>query len=180
MKNLNKILTLAALSIFSSTGFAAPLPHTIVVQDKAVVPVLKIEVIRTIKGQAPVRQVAATIFEVSNKGKDIIAREVYLEDNQTQFSEKKLAVPVLQKGSVIVPTSKIEVATKLTQQGQTLAERKEISAEGVEFKEGQAPVRRGLKLDQESHMGSPAKVSHAVLSENGHTTKDVVILSKPE
>lgn len=180
MKKLNKILTAAIFTTFTSALWAAPLPYTIVVQDKAVVPVLKTEVISTVKGQAPVRQVAATIFEVSNQGKDIIAREVYLEDNQAQFSERKLPVPVVKKGSVIVPTSKIEVSKKLTQQGHTLAEGKEISAEGVQFKQGQTPVRRALQLDQQSHAGNPTRISHAVLSENGQTQQDIVILSEPK
>jgi hypothetical protein len=180
MKYLQKILSMTVLSICGGSAFAAPMPATIVVKDKAVVPVLKTEVIRTVKGQQPVRSVDATIFEVTNRGKDIIAREVYLEDKQTQFSEKKLAVPVLKKGSVIVPTSKIEVSSQVKKAGETIAETTKIDAEGVEFKQDQDPVKRTLKLDQKKNLGQNSKTSHAVLTENGKTTKDIVILSEEE
>lgn len=136
--------------------------------------------IRTVKGQQPVRSVDATIFEVTNQGKDIIAREVYLEDKQTQFSEKKFAVPVLEKGSVIVPASKIEVSSQVKKAGQTIAETKKIDAEGVEFKQGQDPVKRTLKLDQKKSLEDNSKTSHAVFTENGVTTRDIVALSEDE
>ena len=48
-------------------------------------------------------------FEVSNQGKDIVAKEEVFDDDQSQFSEKQLGLPVIQKGGVIVPTSKIEL-----------------------------------------------------------------------
>ena len=51
---LNKtILGLAVLSLSTFT-MAAPMPHTITVEDKAVVPVLKTEVIRKVAGQKEV------------------------------------------------------------------------------------------------------------------------------
>ena len=58
------------------------MPNSIVVEGKAVVPILKTEVIPRVTGQEPKRIVDATIFEVTNQGKDIIAREVHLEDKQ--------------------------------------------------------------------------------------------------
>ena len=180
MKYLQKALSIAILTTCAGSSFAAPMPPTIVVQDKAVVPVLKTEVIRKVKGQLPVRSVDATIFEVTNKGKDILAREVYLDDNQTQFSEKKLAVPVLKKGGIIIPTSKIEVSSQVKQAGETVAETKKIDAEGVEFKPGQDPVKRTLKLDQNKNVKNNLQTSHAVLTENGERTKDIVILSEDE
>lgn len=166
--------------VLSSLAFAAPMPNTIVVQDKAVVPVLKTEVIRRIAGQEPVRQVTATVLEMSNQGKDIVAREIELQDNQGQFSEKQLSIPVLKQGGVIVPTSKIQLDKTLKQDGQVISQTKKIDAEGVEFKKGQEPVKRTLQLDQKRIPDSKAKVSHAVLTENGAVSKDVTVLSDDE
>jgi len=71
MKAIQKVLAFTVLSM-SASVFAAPLPASIVVEDKAVVPVLKTEVIRKAAGQEPVREVQATVFEVTNNGKDIV------------------------------------------------------------------------------------------------------------
>ena len=179
MKLTQQLLALSLLSI-SVAVIAAPMPNTIVVEDKAVVPILKTEVIRRVAGQEPKRSVDATIFEVTNKGKDIVAREVHLEDNQRQFSEKQLSIPVIQKGGVIVPTSKIELNTTIKQDGKILSRTKKIDAEGVEFKQGQEPVHRTLKLDQKKNLEDSSKTSHAVLTENGVTTRDIVLLSEDE
>lgn len=179
MKLTQQLLALSLLSIPAAV-IAAPMPNTIVVEDKAVVPILKTEVIRRVAGQEPKRSVDATIFEVTNKGKDIVAREVHLEDNQTQFSEKQLSIPVIQKGGVIVPTSKIELNTTIKQDGKILSQTKKIDAEGVEFKQGQEPVHRTLKLDQKKNLEDSTKTSHAVLTENGVTTRDIVLLSEDE
>lgn len=179
MKLTQQLLALSLLSI-SVAVIAAPMPNTIVVEDKAVVPILKTEVIRRVAGQEPKRSVDATIFEVTNKGKDIVAREVHLEDNQRQFSEKQLSIPVIQKGGVIVPTSKIELNTTIKQDGKILSRTKKIDAEGVEFKHGQEPVHRTLKLDQKKNLADSTKTSHAVLTENGVTTRDIVLLSEDE
>ena len=179
MKLTQQLLALSLLSIPAAV-IAAPMPNTIVVEDKAVVPILKTEVIRRVAGQEPKRSVDATIFEVTNQGKDIVAREVHLEDNQAQFSEKQLAIPVIQKGGVIVPTSKIELNTTIKQDGKILSQTKKIDAEGVEFKQGQEPVHRTLKLDQKKNLADSTKTSHAVLTENGVTTRDIVLLSEDE
>ena len=108
MKFRGLTLGLSAM-LLSVSASAAPMPNSIVVKDKAIVPILKTEVIRTVTGEKPVRHVKATIFEVSNQGKDIVAKEVIFDDDQAQFSEKQLGIPVIQKGGVIVPTSKIEL-----------------------------------------------------------------------
>ncbi|TCB49031.1 hypothetical protein E0H80_13720 [Acinetobacter sp. ANC 4779] len=179
MKPIQHFLALSLISI-SAAVIAAPMPNTIMVEDKAVVPILKTEVIRRVAGQEPKRSVDATIFEVTNQGKDIVAREIHLEDNQAQFSEKQLTIPVIQKGGVIVPTSKIELDTTIKQDGKILSQTKKIDAEGVEFKQGQEPIHRTLKLDQKNNLGSNTKTSHAVLTENGTTTRDIVVLSEDE
>lgn len=179
MKATQKVLAFMLLSM-SASVFAVPMPNTIIVEDKAVVPVLKTEIIRKVVGQEPVRQVEATVFEVTNNGQDIVAREIQLQDNQAQFSDKQLSAPVIKKGSVIVPTSKVEVNKTIKQDGQVLIQTKSIDAEGVEFKKGQEPVKRTLQLEQAKIPESGAKVSHAVLTENGVVTKDVTVLSEDE
>ena len=90
----------------------------------------------------------------------------------------KLSIPVVQRGGVIVPTSKIETKTTVRQEGQILRENTHIDAEGVEFKKGQEPIKRTLKLDQATDPETKAKLSHAVLTENGETTKDLIILKE--
>ncbi len=91
MKFTQQLFAVSAL--FSSlTAIAAPMPNSIVVQDKAIVPVLKTEVIRRVAGQEPVRQVTATVLEMTNKGQDIVAREIELPDHQSDFSEKQLSI----------------------------------------------------------------------------------------
>ena len=177
MKFTQQVFAVSAL--FSSlTAIAAPMPNSIVVEDKAVVPVLKTEVIRRVAGQEPVRQVTATVLEMTNKGQDIVAREIELSDHQSDFSEKKLSIPVVQRGGVIIPTSKIETKTTVKQDGQIIRQNTNIDAEGVEFKKGQEPIKRTLKLDQVTDPESKAKLSHAVLTENGETTKDLMILDE--
>ena len=103
-----------------------------------------------------------------------------LEENASQFSDKKMSAPIVQKGSVIVPTSKVEVKSTLSQGGVVLAEGKQVDAQGVEFKKGQQPVRKELKLDQVKDPNSQESVTRAVLQENGTTTKDVVVVKEPE
>lgn len=177
MKFTGIALGLSAMLI-SLPILAAPMPHSIVVKDKAIVPVLKTEVTRKVAGEPPVRHVESTIFEVSNQGKDIVAKEVVFDDDQSQFSEKQLGLPVIQKGGVIVPTSKIELNKTLKQDGQILSEVKSIDAEGVEYKQGQAPIHRTLKLDQVKTPETKETISHAVFTEDGQTTRDVVLLEE--
>lgn len=179
MKSIRTLLAVSALSA-AAGAFAAPMPNSIVLEGKAVVPVLKTEVIRKIQGQEPVRSVEATVFEVSNQGKDIVAREIQLQDNQGQFSDRQLAIPVLKQGSVIVPTSKIELNKTLKQDGQIISQTRKLDAEGMEFKKGQEPVKRTLQLDQAQAPESGVKLSHAVLTENGAVSKDIVVLSEEE
>ena len=178
MKLTSKLLGLSIFAFVSQT-MAAPMPNTITVEDKAVVPIVKTQIIRSVAGQAPVRTTEATIFEVKNGGKDIV-REVVLEENASQFSDKKMSAPMVQKGSVIVPTSKVEVKSTLSQGGVVLAEGKQVDAQGSEFKKGQHPVRKELKLDQVKDPNSKESVTRAVLQENGTTTKDVVVVKEPE
>lgn len=174
--------TLLGLSLFAFVGqsMAAPMPHTITVEDKAVVPIVKTQIIRSVAGQDPVRTTEATIFEVGNGGKDIVAREVVLEENASQFSDKTMAAPIVQKGRVIVPTSKVEVKSTLSQGGTVVAEGTQVDAQGVEFKHGQEPVRKALQLDQVKDPHSKESVTRAVVQENGTTTKDVVVVKEPE
>lgn len=163
--------------VLPSMAFATPMPNTIVVQDKAVVPVLKKEVIRKVGGQDATRHVEATIFEVTNKGKDVVAREVEFNDDQQQFSDKQLSIPVLKKGGVIVPTSKIELTTTVTQDGQILSQNKQIDAEGVEFKNNQVePIKRTLKLNETKGVDATKKVSHVVTTKDGEKTRDLLII----
>ena len=179
MKLTSKLLGLSIFAFVSQT-MAAPMPNTITVEDKAVVPIVKTQIIRSVAGQDSVRTTEATIFEVKNGGKDIVAREVVLEENASQFSDKKMSAPMVQKGSVIVPTSKVEVKSTLSQGGVVLAEGKQIDAQGVEFKKGQEPIRKELKLNQVKDPHSKESVTRAVLQENGTTTKDVVVVKEPE
>ncbi|WP_228145924.1 hypothetical protein [Acinetobacter terrae] len=81
---LTQHLLVRSLLSISVVVIAAPMPNSIVVEGKAVVPILKIktEVIRRVTGHEPKRSVDATIFEMTNQEKDIIAREVHLEDKK--------------------------------------------------------------------------------------------------
>lgn len=180
MKFAMRALTLGILFTTSAVVSAKPMPHSIIVDDKAVVPVVKTQIIRTVKGQAPVRTVEATIFEVSNQGQDIVAREVVAQDNEAQFSDKQMSNPVIKKGGVIVPTSKIELTTTTTQEGQKIAETKTVDAAGVEIKKGGEVIRRELQLEQMNNVEAKEKVTHAVAKENGVTTRDVVIFNESE
>lgn len=179
MKLTQKILATTILGL-SVAATAAPMPNTIVVQDKAVVPILKTEVIRRVEGQQPQRTVEATIFEVTNKGQDIVAREVEFQDDLNQFSDKKLATPVIQKGGVIVPTSKIEINSTLKSNGEIVGQSKQVDAAGVEFKKDEKPVKRTLQLDQVKNPKNESKVSRAVVGKNGVVTKDIVVVEKGE
>ena len=68
MKHIQHILAVSVCVMASSMALAKPMPNSILVDDKAIVPIVKTQIIRTVKGQEPVRTVEATIFEVSNKG----------------------------------------------------------------------------------------------------------------
>jgi len=75
--NFNNKLILSVLGMLAAGSvFAAPMPNAIVIEDKAVVPIVKTQVIRTMPGREPVRTVNATIFEMTNKGKDVCKRVV--------------------------------------------------------------------------------------------------------
>ncbi|WP_227548522.1 hypothetical protein [Acinetobacter sp. ANC 4173] len=114
-------------------------------EDKAVVPIVKTQVIRTLLGRKPVCTVNATIFEVTNKGKDVVARDVMIVDDKSQFSDEKMKAPIVQKGSLIVPTPKIEVDLKVMRDGKVVAEAKQLDASGIEFKKGQELFQKNLK-----------------------------------
>lgn len=175
---MNKMILAVVVGASSSVVMAAPMPHTIMVEDKAVVPVLKTEIIRKIEGQKTTRHVEATILEVSNKGKDIVAREVEFNDDQQQFSDKQLSIPVIKKGGVIVPTSKIELNKTLKQDGKIISQTKNVDAEGIEFKKDQLqPVKRTLKLNEANGVDTNKKVSHVVTTENGEKTRDLLIIN---
>ena len=65
---LNQHLLVLSLLSISIVVIAAPMPNSIVVEGKDVVPILKTEVIRRVTGQEPKRSVDATIFEMTNQG----------------------------------------------------------------------------------------------------------------
>ena len=174
-----KILHLGSVMVLSAVlaeATAAPMPMTIQVEDKAIVPVLKIETIRRMTGEAPVRQVEATVFEITNQGRDIVARDIQLSDGQSEFSEAQLAIPVIQQGGVIVPTSKIELQTTLKQDGEIFSKTKNIDAAGVELKKDGTVVQRQLQLGQVENVGTQQRSTHVVLHEDGQVTKDMVII----
>lgn len=175
MKLTQKLL---ALTFLSSAAFAqaAPLPNTIVIEDKAVVPIIKTEIIRTIKGQPPERQVQATVHEITNNGKDIVSRDIAFNDQQAEFSNRGLSTPVIQKGSVIVPTSKIEVNSRVKQGGEVLAEATSVDAQGVEFKKGQAPAQRNLQIDRIQNPNTAEAATRAVVKKDGVKTRDIVVV----
>ncbi|TCB35892.1 hypothetical protein E0H82_07920 [Acinetobacter sp. ANC 4910] len=175
--NFNKKIFLSVFGVMAaSSSFAAPMPNTIVIEDKAVVPIVKTQVIRTLPGREPVRTVNATIFEVTNKGKDVVARDVVIVDDKAEFSDEKMRTPVVQQGSVIVPTSKIEVDSKVMRDGEVVAEAKQLDASGVEFKKGQEPVQKNLKINQIQNHEHSKSATHAVIQNDGKTTKDVVVI----
>ena len=86
----NKLILSVLGMLAAGSVFAAPMPNAIVIEDKAVVPIVKTQVIRTMPGREPVRTVNATIFEVTNKGKDVVARDVVIVDDKAQFSDEKM------------------------------------------------------------------------------------------
>lgn len=178
MKMTSKLFALSILAISSTATIAKPMPNSIVVDDKAVVPIVKTQIIRRVEDQAPVRTVEATIFEVTNKGQDIVAREVVMQDNESHFSDAGMSIPVLKKGGLIVPTSKIEVTQTFKQDDQVILEKKVIDASGVEIKKDGEVVKRQLQLEQQTHQNANEKMSHAVVSENGTVTKDIVIFKE--
>ena len=178
MKVNNKLMSCMLGTLVSSSVWAAPMPNTIVIEDKAVVPIVKTQIIRSMPGKEPVRTVNATIFEVSNKGKDVVARDVVIVDDKAEFSDEKMKAPMLQKGSVIVPTSKIEVDSKVMREGEVIAEAKHLDASGVEFKQGQEPVQKNLKIDQVKNPEHSKSATHAVIQSDGNTTKDVMVIKE--
>lgn len=171
-----------ALSLVAANSMAAenkPMPTSITVPDRAVVPVVKTQVIRSVEGQEPVRTTEATVFEVTNKGKDIVAKEIYMADKDMNFSEASMAPPMIRRGSMIVPTFKIEETKRVTQEGQLLSETKHVDAAGMEFRRGEnQPIKRQLTLEQNKDPKSTEQITHKVESENGVVTSDVVILEK--
>lgn len=65
---LTQHLLVRSLLSISVVVIAAPMPNSIVVEGKAVVPILKTEVIRRVTGHEPKRSVDAIIFEMTNQG----------------------------------------------------------------------------------------------------------------
>ena len=179
MKMNTGILGLGVLMTMAGAANAAPLPPTIVVQDRAVVPVLKTEVTRTIAGQAPERNVQATVFEVTDQGKSIQSHQIDLTDQMAQGSQH-LPTPVVQQGGVIVPTSKVEVTSTVTQEWQAIAQARQVSAEGIEFKKGQEPAKRTLELGQISDPNSKEAATRAIVTKDGVVTGDAVVIKNAE
>ena len=179
--NIKQTVLASSLLILTSTAaIAKPMPNSITVDDKAVVPVVKTQIIRRVEGEQPIRTVEATILEVSNKGQDIVSRDVVLQDNQENFSEKQMSNPVIKEGSLIVPISKTELTTTVTQDGVVVGETKTVDAMGVEIKKDGEVVKRELQLEQLKNTEAKEKVTHAVATENGVTTRDVVVFGEAE
>ena len=178
MNRSTQVLSLGLLTLVSTFATAKPMPNSIIVDDKAVVPVVKTQIIRRVEGQEPVRTVKATIFEVTNQGKDIVARDIELQDKEGTFSEKQMSNPVIKQGGIIVPTSKIELTTKITQDGEVIGETKTVDAAGVEVKKDGEVIRRELQLEQITNPQAQEKVTHAVAKEGGVTTRDIVIFDE--
>ena len=65
---LTQHLLVRSLLSISVAVIATPMPNSIVVEGKVVVPILKTEVIRWVAGQESERNVDATIFEVTKSG----------------------------------------------------------------------------------------------------------------
>ena len=57
MKFNNKLILSVFGMMAAGSVFAAPMPNTIVIEDKAVVPIVKTQVIRSMPGKEPVRTV---------------------------------------------------------------------------------------------------------------------------
>lgn len=81
---------------------------------------------------------------------------------------------------MIVPTSKIEFNTTLKQDGEILQQTRIIDAEGIEFKKDQAePVKRTLQLQQHTGMDK-TEVTHTVITEDGATSRDLLMVDTAE
>lgn len=172
-------LGLVLLSSIACAADMKPMPATISVADKAIIPILKTEVTRTVENLAPEKSVEATVFEVSNYGQDILARELSYTGEQSEEIEKQLSQPSFKKGGVIVPTSKIELNKTITQNGKVVSATKRIDAEGVEYKTNQPePIKRTLQLDQVQKNGSDKKISHLKMTQNDKTTRDITIIGE--
>ncbi|AOA59592.1 hypothetical protein [Acinetobacter larvae] len=174
---MHKIIKPAIICLCSSMSavvWAQPLPNVIVQPERALVPVVKTQVIRTAPDQTPVRYTDMTVLEMKNKGADIVAKDLHYVENVGEFSKDKLAVPELKVASAIVPVAKIQETKEVIAQGQVIEKSTQFDATGVEFKRNQQPVVKKL------HVGSvetgDAKVSRAVLSQGEETLKDVMIL----
>ncbi len=105
----------------------------------------------------------------------VLAAKGYPEEYQKNTEIKNLLNAENASKNVII----FHAGTK-KQDGKILSQTKKIDAEGVEFKQGQEPIHRTLKLDQEKNLDSNTKTSHAVFTENGVTTRDIVVLSEDE
>ena len=173
--NFKTKLSLAFLTAsMASIAVAQPLPNVLIQDEKAVVPVTKTQIIRTVQGQAPVRTTEVTVLEMKNKGLDIVARDLKKVEEVGDFAEEKMAIPRVQEKSAIVPTSKIEEVTTVTREGEVISQVNKIDATGVEFKKGKEPVRKELKVG--SVELPEGRVSRAVVSQEGKTTKDVTVV----
>jgi len=115
---------------------------------------------------------------MKNKGEDIISKDIRQVEETAEFEKDKLKIPHLDEKAIIVPTSKIETNTKVTQGGTVLRESRSFDATGVEFKEGKEPVRKSLNIDTLS--GPAGKVSRAVVSQDGKATKDITVVKPAE
>lgn len=52
MKIIQKTLAISVCAVISAVAVAKPMPNSILVDDKAIVPIVKTQIIRTAKGQA--------------------------------------------------------------------------------------------------------------------------------
>lgn len=176
MKMNNKLAIAMFGFLASSAVCAAEMPTAIVVPSKAEVPITKTQIIRTIPGQEPIRTVETTKLEITNKGKDVVAREEKMMDKQAQFDEQKMDTPTIREGSVIVPTSKIEVNSKVEKDGKVVAETKHVDASGMQYKKNKKATHKNLKVDQVKNPQHTKSATHAVVKSDGKVTKDVVVL----
>ena len=157
----------------------AEMPYKIEYPEQSIVPISKIQVLRTGGGQAPSLSVYTAVVDVRDQGKNYTV-EHFEETIQADRFEASLDVPKIQPKRTIVPISKTEITrTKMRGTEGRASETKQIDAWGVEVDDNHNYTIKEFKMEQDTtfnRQGQRGSVTHIETKTGGYADQDVIII----
>lgn len=162
-----------------SVSAFAEMPYKIEYPEQAIVPITKIQVLRSQPGKPSTLEVYTAVIDVREKGKDYQIQH-FQETIQAEDFEPSLDVPKLYPAKTVVPISKTEITqTRMRGTETRESETRQIEAMGVEVYADQSYAVKEFKMGQATEFGvkgGKASVTHVETKTNGYPDQDILII----